>query len=661
MKKFSYFLVFILSTCLFVDTCQGGYFGEKPPKVVKGVIDLSSRDFKNDGIVNLDGEWEYYEGKSFGPDDFKHIDIVNKFGIVDEREFVTLPPGLWKVDETIDGKPFGDGVTTLRLKIKLNMSLNKNGDKPYAVKSLYFMMAGQLWIDGKHFNFNDKSMENQKTIIFQHSAPMALFYPEKPVTEIILQISDSYIKRIGFDRSIEFGLEDQIIQKSNNKFVCTLVFCVWILVMAIYQFRISRKGTLTIYFCSMCIMAIFLYMAPSERFFVMLFANFDWKIADKIEYAALYLGFTAFALFIMTMFSRESLKIMIRMSQGSGLLFTALMFVPDDLIYRYVTIAFQVVAAVYIGYLIYILVKSVSAGRNGAIWVLSSFIIFIGVMVNDLLYEQDVINTGGLVQYGCFGFIVLLSFPLVQRFLRFYKRLEAYERFVPVEFLRNLDKEDIIDVRLGDNAEKNMSILFSDIRNFTSLSEKMTPEENFKFINSYLCQMGPVIKKHRGFIDKFIGDAIMALFDTNADQAVKAAIGMVEQLGEYNKGRQRAGYVDLKIGVGVNTGALRIGTVGELHRMEATVISDAVNLASRVEGMTKVYGASILISDDTYNSLNDPSKYHMRELDQVKVKGREKPVTLWEVFDNDSPEMFDYKKEISSIFVSSNCSQRKQG
>ena len=302
------------------------------------------------------------------------------------------------------------------------------------------------------------------------------------------------------------------------------------------------------------------------------------------------------------------------------------------------------------GYVINVLIRAVCKGRGGSIWILSTFLFITGVTINDLLYEYGFVNTGQLVQYGYFIFIVLLSFPLVQRSLNPVKRLQAYERFVPTEFLKYLDKIDIVDVKLGDNAEKNMSILFSDIRNFTSLSENMTPEENFKFINSYLSQMGPVIKRHHGFIDKFIGDAIMALFGTSADDAVKGAVGMIEQLDSYNKGRQRAGFSNLQIGVGINTGALMIGTVGEHHRMEATVISDAVNLASRVEGMTKVYGISILISDDTFHSLKDPSKYHIREIDQVKVKGRVKPVTLWEVFDNDLPEIFDYKLAISSIF-----------
>ena len=98
---------------------------------------------------------------------------------------------------------------------------------------------------------------------------------------------------------------------------------------------------------------------------------------------------------------------------------------------------------------------------------------------------------------------------------------EAYQRFVPDQLLRNLDKDSILDVQLGDQVQKEMSIMFSDIRSFTSLSESMTPEENFKFVNSYLSKMGPLVREHNGYIDKYIGDAIMALFERSPEDAVR--------------------------------------------------------------------------------------------------------------------------------------------
>ncbi|MCX8110225.1 MAG: adenylate/guanylate cyclase domain-containing protein, partial [Syntrophorhabdaceae bacterium] len=169
------------------------------------------------------------------------------------------------------------------------------------------------------------------------------------------------------------------------------------------------------------------------------------------------------------------------------------------------------------------------------------------------------------------------------------KVIDSYSHFVPQEFIRLLGKEDIIDVGLGDHKEMTMTILFSDIRDFTALSEGMTPKDNFAFINSYLEKMEPVIAKEGGIIDKFIGDAIMALFPKDADSAIKGAINMLKQLETYNNERKQSGLKTIKIGIGINTGLMMLGIIGGRTHMESTVISDAVNLASRIESMTKNY------------------------------------------------------------------------
>ena len=178
----------------------------------------------------------------------------------------------------------------------------------------------------------------------------------------------------------------------------------------------------------------------------------------------------------------------------------------------------------------------------------------------------------------------------------------------------------------------------------------MTPQENFNFINSYLSRMSPIIQKHQGFIDKYIGDAIMALFPTNADDAVQCSLTMLRTLKDYNKGRKRAGYPPIHIGIGLNTGSLMLGTVGDQHRMDGTVISDAVNLAARVENMTKTYGVSLLIGETTYFQLENPADYSIRIIDQVQAKGKSEPVTVFEVFDADPPHLIESKLKTLVLF-----------
>ncbi len=227
---------------------------------------------------------------------------------------------------------------------------------------------------------------------------------------------------------------------------------------------------------------------------------------------------------------------------------------------------------------------------------------------------------------------------------------QSYSRFVPRQFLEHLNKESIIDVRLGDAVEREMSVLFGDIRDFSTRSETMTPEDTFKFINAYLSRMEPAIIQNNGFIDKYIGDAIMALFSGSADDAVKAAITMLQLLDEYNKTRERPGREPIRIGIGINTGSLILGTVGGKNRMEGTVISDAVNLASRIEGLTKTYRVSLLISHHTFMQLHHPLDYAMRLIDRVKVKGKSQMVSVFEVFDADPPELKERKLITKAVF-----------
>jgi hemerythrin len=226
----------------------------------------------------------------------------------------------------------------------------------------------------------------------------------------------------------------------------------------------------------------------------------------------------------------------------------------------------------------------------------------------------------------------------------------AYGRFVPRKFLHLLGLNDIRKVELGQQVERKMTILFSDIRDFTALSESMSPQQNFNFLNSYLMQMEPVIAAHGGIIDKYIGDAIMALFPDSPDAAVRGALAMLNKLDEYNSGRERAGYRPVKIGIGINTGIVILGTVGGFGRMDGTVIGDAVNLAARLERMTKDYHVPLLISEYTLYSLENAAPYSIRFLDRTHVRGKQDNQSVYEVFDGDEPNLRIAKRETLKLF-----------
>jgi class 3 adenylate cyclase len=207
----------------------------------------------------------------------------------------------------------------------------------------------------------------------------------------------------------------------------------------------------------------------------------------------------------------------------------------------------------------------------------------------------------------------------------------SYARLLPGESLALLGKQSITELQPGDQTQRIMSVLFSDIRSFTSLSEQMTPADNFNFLNSYLRRMNPHIRAHNGYIDKYLGDGIMALFAGSSADAIQAAVAMREELTCYNEHRRKSGYAPIQTGTGIHTGPVMLGALGEKERLELTAISDAVNVASRLESLTRTYGASILISETTFQNCENPDAFYYRLLDRVQPRGKTNSIAVYEI------------------------------
>jgi adenylate cyclase len=231
-----------------------------------------------------------------------------------------------------------------------------------------------------------------------------------------------------------------------------------------------------------------------------------------------------------------------------------------------------------------------------------------------------------------YGTTVVLNFIQEQREKR---RLSRYfSPSVVREVIQHKEDEQL------SSARRRMTILFSDIRGFTSISEKMSPEEVVGFLREYLTVMTDVVFKHGGTVDKYIGDAIMALFNAPFDQpdhaaeAVRTGLEFQERLRPLST-KFRAKYgIDLRCGVGIHTGDAVVGTIGSEQRLEYTAIGDTINLGSRLESITKDFHVSIIISESTNQELKD--KFLTRYLGEVKVKGKEIPVKIYAVAEANS-------------------------
>lgn len=241
------------------------------------------------------------------------------------------------------------------------------------------------------------------------------------------------------------------------------------------------------------------------------------------------------------------------------------------------------------------------------------------------------------------GFILFQSYYAVveQRQVRFLKH--AFSSYVsPALVGRIINNPDALALQ---GEKRRVTVLFSDIRGFTTLSESLPPERLVALLNGYLGPMTDIVMAEHGTLDKYIGDAVMAIYNAPLDmpdhamRAATTALRMQRGLAKLNSGFQRDFGVSLRIGVGLNTGEAIVGNMGSARRFDYTVIGDTVNLASRLEGQTKAYGIGIVISDSTRAELGD--RFLCRRLDRLRVQGKAQPVEIHELLRAGRDERLD--------------------
>ncbi len=227
--------------------------------------------------------------------------------------------------------------------------------------------------------------------------------------------------------------------------------------------------------------------------------------------------------------------------------------------------------------------------------------------------------------------------------------MDVQSRFVPNELLRILDIDDLRRVRSGYRVEREMTVLISDIRGYSTMIEDMNVSEASNLAMGFLRAVEMPIISCNGMIQDVRGDEIVAVFESEVD-AVRAGLAMLRSLREHNLERRALGSEELRAGIGINTGALGVGLVGGVNRMVLTIIGDAVNLAARIESTNKRYGSALLISDVTRDRLVGRGHFDIRRMERVMVVNRRRPVTIYEVFDDDSAELRLAKRSAQAAF-----------
>jgi class 3 adenylate cyclase len=587
---------------------------------IHGVFDLTHWDGRSP--VPLDGVWTFWPNSS----------------AVSASVGLELPvPGSW--NSVMHG---ADGWGTYRATVQL---ANPSSDLALALPVIN-SAATVLWNGAVVWSVGSAAGDREHFVGGRRTGVVTL-HGESGDNVLEIRVASWGDITAGLTESLRLGTVTGLLEERNSAVTLTVFVFGCLLVMGVYHvgmflYRRSDRGPL--WFGSIALLLAVRGLVFGPCFLMDLLPGLSWEVLMKLGYLTFSATALVFALFIRDLFPTVAPRwfggVNIAVSGTyalANLVLPAAWYSPALPLYQ----AFVGVLGIVV---VYILVRAAIRKDRGGRLFLVGFVLFFLTVVHDILKTNFFIPTPFLASWGLLVFLIFQSLVMLRQFTAAFADSERYslhlarlnlslERFIPREVLSFLQKESIVEIELGDHGEYPMSVMFVDIRDFTTLSETMTPEENFRFINSYLRRVGPVIRANQGFVDKYMGDGIMALFPGDVRHAFEAALGIRHAVVEYNADRAKSGYPPIRIGIGIHRGPLMLGTIGENQRMDSTVISDTVNAASRLEGLTKKFGRDVLVSGETVEALGMElaARYQLEYLAEETVKGRVRQLKVYEL------------------------------
>ena len=602
------------------------------PRAVNGMINLSDWSWHNNGNIRLDGDWEFYWEQLLEPKDFNDSIHPAPTGFIHV-------PGIWNGYKVDGRRPLdGLGFATFRLQVKIN-----DPDKLYALKLITMSNAYKLWIDDKLVATNGTVGSFQKANEPEYRSQVVTFVPTSHQVQLVVQVSNFYHYKGGIWHPIKMGEYASIQRERDSRVILEMFLFGCLFIMAIYHFgafSLRKSETSLLFFGLMCFAVSLRSLFTGENIISIIFPSLDWFLSRKLEFILTFISVPAYSSFSRSLYPKEWNRVVYWIITVFGFwLCLFVVFAPVQ-IYSFSSYIFTGYSSLSSLYIIYVFVLATIRKQEGAELFLSTSLFLLFTVANEILNQTEVVHTGLYLPFGLLIVVFAQSYILASRSANAFKTSEAYARtfqkFVPKQFLNRIAKEGIESIKLGNAEKGEVTVLFSDIRSFTSISEKMSPDEVFLMLNEYLGHVEPPIRANNGFVDKYMGDGIMALFEkegneSSAYKTIVAALEMQEALQKYNVLRNAEGKYSLQMGIGIHTGQVIIGTLGGSERMDSTAIGDAVNLCSRIEGMTKMYGADILVSGHSISLLDNKSAFLFRFVDYVVAKGKTEPVGIWEV------------------------------
>ncbi|MBM9579326.1 adenylate/guanylate cyclase domain-containing protein [Leptospira sp. 201903070] len=635
-KKVLFFLglIFVLSQCL-TET-------ERPQaSAVSGVLDLSAWNFE-EGPVALQGDWI-----------FRWNEFSENQDVQSEKNRIMPVPKAWTRIQTPEGNNYpGTGIATYFLKVILPPSQDP---RKFALLAETSETAYEIWIDGKKIGSHGVPGRTQDTSIPEWNVRVIPFQIHKNEFQIRIPLSNFYHARGGLTARLIFGNEDQVIRLRERRMTMDVFLFGFLAAMALYHFTLyflRKKDAALLYFGIICFVFCFRELSTSQNLIQVIFPGINYHLHMRIVYLSFYLIPPLATAFLRALFPDEVKKEIHYAVVFIASIFSLIVISQDPVLFTGTIEYYYVFTFLCFAFGFYVLIFALIRKKPGSVSILIGLFLFFLAYSQDIFYNKRIIPTFILAPFGLIAFIFSEAYLLAKRYSLAFDAVEemseslkkvnsSYGLFVPRELLKILNKHDIFDIKLGDTVEEEMSLLYNEIRAFSDISEKMNGKENFEFINSFLGKVGPIIRERDGFIDKYFGEAFLALFPPEPEKALDSAIEIQRILRDFNRERIANGKDPVRSGTGIHTGPILLGTIGEAERMESTVISSSVSVVTKIGQLSRTYESSLLITDSTLFRLTNSSKYHYRVVDRIQIRDQKTVHTVLEVFNGLSENLID--------------------
>lgn len=601
-------------------------------EAVSGNIDISKADIQHTTIP-LDGEWRFVWGQLKTPQ-----------SEADKNAVLMKLPRVWNGFKYDNKNLPARGSATYQLDIIIGP------DQQAAELALYIPYVHSSYA----LYLDDKLIASDGTVSSTSAGFMpgshTLMVPIKgrgDTLSLTLQIANFAYAMGGVWQSPRIGSRTAIQSHYDRQLAFDLFIFGGLFIMSLYHialYFLRRRIKSNLYFSLLCFFLAIKNLFSGVAFFYTLWPAAPYESGLKLIHISIFAGAVLCWFFLRELFEKEFPlwigRVLVVIT--SACIIITLLF--NSWIYSQIMMPFWVLIGIIMLFIFRGIYLAVIRQREGALLILVGVLSFLLTVLHDLAIDFNLIQGVYLSGAGFFLFIFSQALLLAVKFTNSFKKVEhltqdimntnrSYSRFVPSEFLSYLNKESINDVQLGDHLQGEMTVFFSDIRSYTSLSELMSPKTNFAFINEYLGRVVQFIEHFGGLVNQYLGDGILALFMNSAEDAVKAAIKIQHDISEVTElgGFQLKN--TLKNGIGIHSGPLILGMLGTAQRMSTGVISDTVNTASRIEGLTKFFGAQIIISESSLSQIEDKTQFSFRSLGKVQVKGKQDALLIYEIFD----------------------------